>query len=57
MISIAKRHYSVEGEWRETARRVMADIVNILSIINHFSPKIESWTAENQVASVTPEQV
>lgn len=53
----AKRHYSVEGEWRETARRVMADIVNILSIINHFSPKIESWTAENQVASVTPEQV
>ncbi|KJE93802.1 hypothetical protein CAOG_04545 [Capsaspora owczarzaki ATCC 30864] len=53
----AKRHYTSEGEWRDTARRVMANIVNILSIINHFSPKIEAWTAENQVASVTPEQV
>ena len=30
---------------------------NIKSIINHFSPKIDAWSAANHVSSLTEQQV
>ena len=35
----------------------MNQMSNIKSIINHFTPKIDAWSAANHVSSLTEEQV
>ena len=32
-------------------------MANIKSILNHFSPKIDAWSAANHVTSLTEQQV
>ena len=42
---------------KDAANRLVASLVNIRAIVNHFTPKIDSWSASHQVASLTPDQV
>ena len=42
---------------KDAANRLIASLVNIRAIVNHFTPKIDSWSASHQVASLTPDQV
>lgn len=32
-------------------------LVNVRAIINHFTPKVDSWAAVNHLSSLTEEQV
>lgn len=41
----------------ESANRLLGNIVNVLSISAHFTPKIESWSRTHDIVSITPEQV
>jgi len=49
--------YAASTEWKESAIRLMNQMSNIKSIINHFTPKIDAWSAANHVSSLTEEQV
>lgn len=55
--SMALRYSSTDSEWKESAAKLMNSLVNIRAIINHFNPKIESWSAANHLSSLTEEQV
>ncbi|XP_016890462.1 armadillo-like helical domain-containing protein 3 [Cynoglossus semilaevis] len=45
------------GQWKEAASKVTYALVNIRAIINHFNPKIESYTALNHISQLSEEQV
>lgn len=49
--------YASSSEWKDISIRLMNQMSNIKSIINHFTPKIDAWSNENKVASLTEEQV
>lgn len=49
--------YASSNDWKDSAMRLMNQISNIRSIINHFTPKIDAWSSTNHVASLTEEQV
>ena len=53
----AMRHVEEDGVHKDAANRLVASLVNIRAIVNHFTPKIDSWSASHQVASLTPDQV
>lgn len=53
----AVRHVEEDGVHKDAANRLVASLVNIRAIVNHFTPKIDSWSASHQVASLTPDQV
>lgn len=53
----AVRHAEEDGVHKDSANRLVAGLVNIRAIVNHFTPKIDSWSASHQVASLTPDQV
>ncbi|XP_072177329.1 armadillo-like helical domain-containing protein 3 [Diadema setosum] len=55
--SMARRHITNNGEFKEAANKLANNIVNIRAIINHFTPKIDSWAAHNQTTGLTEEQV
>lgn len=58
MYSMALRYTtSSEGEWKDSAAKLTNCLVNIRAIINHFTPKIESWSVANHLSSLTEEQV
>ncbi|XP_028403194.1 armadillo-like helical domain-containing protein 3 [Dendronephthya gigantea] len=42
---------------KHSANTLAGSLVNIRAIINHFSPKIDSWAAVNHLSSMTSEQV
>ncbi|CAB3976815.1 Hypothetical predicted protein [Paramuricea clavata] len=42
---------------KHSANTLAGSLVNIRAIINHFSPKIDSWAAVNHLSSLTSEQV
>ena len=52
----AVRHVEEDGVYKDTANRLITSLVNIRAIVNHFTPKIDSWSASHQVASLTPDQ-
>jgi len=56
-VCVALRYTTTDGQWKESAIRLTNTMVNIQAIVNHFSPKIESWTAAHNVSSLTEEQV
>ncbi|XP_075895027.1 armadillo-like helical domain-containing protein 3 isoform X1 [Nelusetta ayraudi] len=45
------------GQWKEAASKVTHALVNVRAIINHFSPKIESYAAVNHISQLSEEQV
>lgn len=49
--------YASSNEWKDVAIKLMNQMSNIKSIINHFSPKIDAWSATNHVSSLTEDQV
>ena len=53
----ALRYSNSEGQWKEMAVRLTNSLTNIRAIINHFSPKVDSWAASNHLSSLTEEQV
>ncbi len=54
---LALRYTTNDGQYKESAVRLTNALVNIRAIINHFSPKVDSWAASNHLASLTEEQV
>lgn len=57
LYSMALRYTSSEGEYKDSAARLTNHLVNIRAIINHFTPKVDSWAAVNHLSSLTEEQV
>lgn len=57
LYSMALRYSNSEGQWKETAVRLTNALTNVRAIINHFSPKVDSWAATNHLSSLTEEQV
>lgn len=55
--SMALRYTTTESEHKDSAAKLINHLVNIRAIINHFSPKVEAWTAANHLSSLTEEQV
>ena len=55
-VAPAVRHVEEDGVYKDTANRLITSLVNIRAIVNHFTPKIDSWSASHQVASLTPDQ-
>ena len=55
----AKRYSSPDAhsEYHLTASQLASNLVNVRSIAAHFHPRINSWSASNQITSITPEQV
>ncbi|XP_031430776.1 armadillo-like helical domain-containing protein 3 isoform X2 [Clupea harengus] len=45
------------GQWKEPASKVTHALINIRAIINHFSPKIESYAAVNHISQLSEDQV
>lgn len=57
LYSMALRYTTSDGESKESAARLTNHLVNVKAIVNHFSPKVDSWAAANQLSSLTEEQV
>ncbi|CAL1538799.1 unnamed protein product [Lymnaea stagnalis] len=55
--SMALRYTTTESEYKDSAAKLTNHLVNIRAIINHFSPKVDSWAAANHLSSLTEEQV
>ena len=43
--------------YKESSVKTVSALANIKAIINHFSPKIDSWSTRNQIESITEENV
>lgn len=54
---LALRYTTNEGEWKDSAAKLKNHLGNIRAIINHFTPKVDSWAAQNHLSSLTEEQV
>ncbi|XP_029195478.1 armadillo-like helical domain-containing protein 3 [Acropora muricata] len=57
LYSMALRHSTNGGDWKEAASRLASSLVNVRAIVNHFTPKIDSWAALNHLTSLSSEQV
>lgn len=57
LYSMALRYSNAEGQWKESAMRLTNAVVNIRSIVNHFTPKLDAWSASQHLSSLTEEQV
>ncbi|KAK7109032.1 armadillo-like helical domain-containing protein 3 [Littorina saxatilis] len=57
LYSMALRYTTTESEHKDSAARLTNHLVNVRAIINHFTPKVDSWAAAHQQSSLTEEQV
>ncbi|XP_050395850.1 armadillo-like helical domain-containing protein 3 [Patella vulgata] len=57
LYSMALRYTTTEGEYKDSAARLTNNLVNVRAIINHFTPKVDSWSAANNLSSLTEDQV
>ncbi|EDO48716.1 predicted protein [Nematostella vectensis] len=57
LYSMALRHSTNGGEFKDAATRLANSLVNVRAIINHFTPKIDSWAAVNHLSALSEEQV
>ncbi|XP_068712035.1 armadillo-like helical domain-containing protein 3 [Montipora foliosa] len=57
LYSMALRHSTNGGDWKDAAARLASSLVNVRAIVNHFTPKIDSWAAVNHLTSLSSEQV
>lgn len=44
-------------EYKEYALKLTNSLVNVRDIVNHFTPKIESWLASQSLSTPTEEQI
>lgn len=49
--------HSGNPEYKDVSPRLASAMVNVLAIIRHFNPKIEQYTKENNMTSLTEEEV
>lgn len=57
LYSMALRYTTTDSEWKDMAAKLTNNLVNVRAIINHFTPKIESWMIQNHQSSLTEVQV
>lgn len=43
--------------YKEASQKIVPALINIRAIINHFNPKIDSWSSQNEVESLTEQDV
>ncbi|KOB66133.1 Uncharacterized protein OBRU01_21679, partial [Operophtera brumata] len=51
------RYSTGDGEYKAEALRLANCLVNVRAIIQHFSPKIESWLASQNLSTPTEDQI
>ncbi|XP_026748904.2 armadillo-like helical domain-containing protein 3 [Galleria mellonella] len=54
---MALRYSTGDGEFKAEALRLANCLVNVRAIIQHFSPKIESWLASQNLSTPTEDQI
>jgi len=54
---MALRYTTTEGKWKESAVRLTNTLVNVRAIVNHFTPKVDSWAASQQLSTLDENQV
>jgi len=52
-----RRDTDTDGSVSEASQRLVRDLGNIRSIVNHFCPRIKSWQTANNITVLTPKQV
>ncbi|CAN8023637.1 unnamed protein product [Ixodes persulcatus] len=57
MYSMALRYTTGDSQWKDSAAKLSNHLVNVRAIVNHFTPKIDSWSAANHMSALTEEQV
>lgn len=57
LYSMALRYTTSDGELKDSAAKLTNNLVNVRAIINHFTPKIDTWSAANHLSALTEEQV
>ncbi|XKL65083.1 hypothetical protein PGB90_005169 [Kerria lacca] len=45
--SLALKYLSMDCDYKDIVSRIIGSLVNVRSIVNHFTPKIEKWMLEN----------
>ena len=53
----ALKHSQSGSQHASSASQVASNLINVRSIAAHFRPKIDAWSAANQVVTITQEQV
>lgn len=56
LISFANR-YASSSEWKDYVPKLIIQLANVKAIINHFTPRIDAWSAANHATSLTEQQV
>ncbi|XP_064630017.1 armadillo-like helical domain-containing protein 3 isoform X2 [Lineus longissimus] len=57
LYSMALRYTTIDGEWKDSAAKLTNYLGNVRAIINHFTPKVDSYSSQHQLSSLTEEQV
>ncbi|KAL3182861.1 hypothetical protein MRX96_006667 [Rhipicephalus microplus] len=57
MYSMALRYTTGDSQWKDSAAKLSNHLVNVRAIVNHFTPKIDSWSAANHMSALTEKQV
>lgn len=53
----ALRYSTGESEFRESAVRLSAALINVRAIGQHFKPKVEMWMESQKLSTPTQDQV
>jgi len=56
-LSLLANKYVAQPNLKESVTKLILQLINIKSIINHFSPIIDAWSTANHVSSLTEQQV
>ncbi|CAD5118074.1 DgyrCDS6813 [Dimorphilus gyrociliatus] len=57
LYTMGLRYSNSNNEFVNAAKKMNGSLVNIRSIVNHFTPKLEKWQHQNKISSLTEEQV
>ncbi|XP_076069435.1 armadillo-like helical domain-containing protein 3 isoform X2 [Oratosquilla oratoria] len=57
LYSMSLRYSRTDGDYKESAQKLTNCLGNVRLIINHFTPKLDKWSQEHGVATLTEEQV
>nr|CAG4646860.1 EOG090X027A [Megafenestra aurita]SVE92257.1 EOG090X027A [Megafenestra aurita] len=55
--AMALRYSTGESEYRESAVRLSAALINVRAIGQHFKPKVEMWTESQKLSTPTQDQI
>ena len=56
-VFLALRYSTGESEFRESAVRLSAALINVRAIGQHFKPKVEMWMESQKLSTPTQDQV